>query len=561
MSTTVSSSSAVTPSALSSAIGQHTPVDDATVQRWRDLGWWEQRTIRSILSEAAQREPDRLALVGRRSNGQRPTRTYAELDVTAHTAANALASLGVGHGDAVVVMLPNWIEYAEIVFGVMEIGAMYAGVPVAYGPLQAAPILRRSKAKVLVVPRRWRSNENLELARELRREIPTLESIVVVDDEAEGLGDGEHRWSDLLDAPDHGVPAPRPDQLCYLGFTSGTTGEPKGAMHTHETLIYSARLQAEHLGSRTYGDPMVQLVASPVGHHTGFEWGIVFTALLAGTAVHVDRWDPAWGVEIVRAEGITAFFGAPTFLQDMMRTDLADGRGSSLACIVIAGAPIPRNLPTDASEALGAFISPAWGMTECSIITASSPDEDPAVLRTDGSVFAGSELRVVDLDGKDSGPDVEGDLLMRGPALALGYYDRPDATADAYRDGLWFATGDRAVLDGGGRLVLRGRTKDIVIRGGENIPVTDIESVLFDHPDVVNVAVIGVPDERLGERVRAVLVQRQGSAPVDLRAMSDYLLDAGLSKHYLPEDVVHLEEMPMTPSGKIQKFKLRGIGA
>ena len=188
-----------TPVGLADAIaGQSTPVDDATVEQWRRDGWWENRTIRSLLTETAARHPDRLSLVGRRSDGTRPTRTYAELDASAHRAANALASLGVGHGDAVVVMLPNWIEYAEIVLGINEIGATYAGVPVADGPLQAAPILRRSRAKVLVVPRRWRSNENLELARQLRRDIPTLEHVVVVvDDDGGGLGESEHQWSRL----------------------------------------------------------------------------------------------------------------------------------------------------------------------------------------------------------------------------------------------------------------------------------------------------------------------------------------------------------------------------
>jgi cyclohexanecarboxylate-CoA ligase len=170
-------------------------------------------------------------------------------------------------------------------------------------------------------------------------------------------------------------------------------------------------------------------------------------------------------------------------------------------------------------------------------------------------------MRVVDTDGHDVPAGTEGDLWVRGPALALGYYDRPDATAGAYRQGLWFVTGDRAILDHSGRLVVRGRTKDIVIRGGENIPVTDVESVLFDHPDIVNVAVVGVPDDRLGERVCAVIVQAPGTTPLTLDDVTAFLLGAGLSKHYLPELVHHLDELPMTPSGKIQKFKLRGVVA
>ncbi|WP_311209594.1 MULTISPECIES: AMP-binding protein [unclassified Aeromicrobium] len=540
-----------------SAAGHLTPVSDAVVQQWRNEGWWEGRTIRSLLTEAASKHPHRTALIGRRTDGQRPTRTYAEFDTAAHRAANALASVGVGPGDAVAVMLPNWIEYADIIFGINELGAMYTGIPVAYGPMQAAAVLRRSKAKVLIIPDRWRSNENLSLGRELRAHIDTLEHLVVVDAPSTRLLDGEAHWSDLLHAPPHGLPEPQPDQLCYLGFTSGTTGEPKGAMHTHESLIYSARLQARHLGPQTYGDPMVQLIASPVGHHTGFVWGVVFTVLLAGTGVHVDRWDPTWGVEIIRDEGITTFFGAPTFLQDLQRTDLR--ATDTLSCVVIAGAPIPRSLPTEAALQLGAFISPAWGMTECSIITACPPDADQTVLRTDGSVFPGSELKVVDEDGNEQPPGQVGRLLIRGPALALGYYDRPDATAEAFDEDLWFDTGDRANVDELGRLSLNGRTKDIIIRGGENIPVTDIESAIFEHPDVAAAAVIGVNDARLGERVCAVVVVHDGRPPLNLRALSEHLTARGLSKHFLPERVVNLDELPMTPSGKIQKFKLREV--
>ncbi|WP_039828603.1 AMP-binding protein [Nocardia testacea] len=537
--------------------GQYTPVDDATAAQWRAAGWWENRSIRSLLTEAAERHPDRTALVGRRSDGRRETRTYREFDRNAHRAAAVFASLGVGVGDAVVLMLPNWVEYAEMVFGINEIGAIYAGIPVAYGENQAAAILRRSKAKVLVIPRRWRSNEHLELSRRLRAEIPTLEHVLVLDDDGTGLRDGESLWSAHAEAPDRTFADPEPDRLCYLGFTSGTTGEPKGAMHSHDTLIYAARRQAEHVGISLWGDPMVQLVASPAGHHTGFEWGIVMTVLLCGTAVHVDRWDPAWGAEVVRDEGITSFFGAPTFLQDMMRTDLAGDPDCPLRCLIVAGSSVPRNLPAQAGAALGAYIAPAWGLTECSIMSSCTPLEPDAIQRTDGSIFAGSAVKVVDIDGNEMPPGTVGDLLMRGPGVVFGYFDRPDATEDAYLPGLWFRTGDRASVDEHGWLSLHGRTKDIIIRGGENIPVTDVESAIFDHPDILNIAVIGVPDERLGERVCAVVVVEEGAPELTVETLAQYLLAQGLSKHYLPERIVRLPELPMTPSGKVQKFKLR----
>ncbi|MFC9551388.1 AMP-binding protein [Rhodococcus sp. NPDC056960] len=537
--------------------GQVTPIDDETAAAWRAEGWWENRSIRSLLTDIAETDPDRLALIGRRSEGDRVIRTYRQFDQNAHHAASVFASLGVGVGDAVVLMLPNWVEYPEMVFGINEIGAIYAGIPVAYGEMQAAAILRRSKAKVLVVPRRWRSNDHLGLSRTLRAQIPTLEHVIVIDEDDSDLLDGESLWSSHAAVPTRQFPDPEPSRVCYLGFTSGTTGEPKGAMHSHNTLIYSARQQAAHVGPIAYGDPMVQLVASPVGHHTGFVWGILFTVVLGGTGVHVDRWDPKWGVQVIRQEGVTTFFGAPAFLQDMVRTDLAGDPSCPLKCLVIAGSSVPRGLPAQAQEALGAYICPAWGMTECSIIVSCTPKEPDTVQSTDGSVFAGSEARVVDENGEDVAVGEVGDLLVRGPSVIYGYYDRPDATVDAFAPGLWFKTGDRASLDEHGWLSLRGRTKDIIIRGGENIPVTDVESIIFDHPDVLNVAVVGMPDDRLGERVCAVLVVKAGSPEPTVATLGDYLLSQGLSKHYLPERVVALPELPMTPSGKIQKFKLR----
>lgn len=537
--------------------GQFSPIDDPTADQWRSEGWWEDRSIRSLLTEAAAHHPDRTALVGRRTDGVRVERTYAEFDREAHRAASVLASLGLSTGDVVVLMLPNWVEYPELVFGINELGGVYVGIPVAYGERQVEAVLRRSKAKAIVIPRRWRSNHHLEMVRALQTQLPSLEHVVVIDEQGDDLLDGEHLWSDLQDTPIRSFAEPDPDRICYQGFTSGTTGEPKGAMHSHNTLIYSVRQQAEHIGPRVFGDPMVHLVASPAGHHTGFAWGILLTVLLAGTAVHVDRWDPDWGVDVIREEGVTTFFGAPTFLQDMVRTDLAGDPDCPLTCLVIAGAPVPRNLPAQAGEALGAYIAPAWGMTECSILTSCTPDEDPTIQLTDGSVFAGSEVKIVDDAGEEVPTGEVGELLMRGPGVTFGYFDRQDATEEAYLPGLWFRTGDRASVDEHGWLSLRGRTKDIVIRGGENIPVTTVESVIFDHPDVVNAAVVGIPDPRLGERICAVVVIKPDRPELTVESLGAFLVEQGLSKHFLPERVVCLTELPMTPSGKIQKFKIR----
>lgn len=547
------------PRTMADAVpGQYSPVDDATATSWRDAGCWEDRTVRSLLADAAAQAPDRIALIGRRSNSTRVTRTYAEFDRNASHAAGVFAALGIGPGDSVAVMLPNWIEYAEIIFGINEIGAVYTGIPVAYGESQAAAILRRSAATVLVIPRRWRSTDHLALARSIRSSVPSIVHLVVVGEtvDAVDLGPSECSWATAESVPPARVDA-QADRLCYLGFTSGTTGEPKGAMHTHDTLVYSARRQLEHVGAGNWGDPLIQLVASPIGHHTGFEWGVLFTVMAMGTAVHVDRWDPEWGSSVIREEGVTCFFGAPTFLQDLLNTTLVGDPSCPLRCVVVAGSPVPRGLAEHARTELGAYIAPAWGMTECSIVTSATPKESDDILRTDGSVFAGSAVDIVDGSGVSVPVGTVGDLLVRGPGVTLGYFDRPDATEQAFADGLWFRSGDRAAVDASGWLSLHGRTKDIVIRGGENIPVTDIESAVCDHPDVMSAAVVGVPDERLGERVCAVLVMREGVTAPTVPELADFLSDRGLSRHWLPERVEMISAMPMTPSGKIQKNVLR----
>lgn len=535
------------------------PVDRDAIARFRADGEWQGRSIRSVLTDVASEHASREALVGYRSDGTVERWTYPDFDREATHAATVLAHLGVGPGDAVAVMLPNVILYGALIYGINEVGAVYTGIPVAYGERQVEQILRRSRARVVVVPRRWRAVEHLLLMRELRAALPDLETVLVVDDDGADLEDGEACWRAFDDLAPRTFEVRDADEVCYLGFTSGTTGEPKGAMHTHDTLMHSARRLAEHLGPDTFGSPMVQLVASPTGHHTGFIWGVVFTVCVAGTGVHVDRWDAGWGSKVIREEGVTTFFGAPTFLQDMMRTDLAGDPECPLRCLVIAGSSVPRHLPQHASEALGAYVAPAWGMTECSITISCTPAEPDAILQTDGSLFAGSEAAIMDPDGAVHTRAGElGEMVVRGPSLFLGYFERPDATAAAFLPGGWFRTGDTAEIDEHGWYSLKGRTKDIVIRGGENIPVVEIETLLFEHPAILNAAVIGLPDERLGERACAVVVLSPGQS-LDLPGLSGYLVARGLSKHYLPELLEIVDEIPTTQSGKIQKFRLRDM--
>jgi cyclohexanecarboxylate-CoA ligase len=537
--------------------GQKLALSDELIDRYRADGHWMGRTLRSLLTEAVAATPDAPALVGYRTDQASPERlTYREYDQRVDAAAWELHQLGVAAGDAVAVQLPNRVEFSILIFAIAQLGAVYVGIPVAYGEREMRAILRRSRARVLVTMPAWRSNRIQDTLRRLRADLPDLDTAMMLDSYEDELTEGEVPGFLGTTAPRPLRPTIDPIRLCHLGFTSGTTGEPKGVMNNHEALLAVMFGFLDHIGAQLLGDPIVQLVASPIGHHSGFLWGTLMTAHLGGTAVLMDQWDPSIAAEIIRSEGVTAMVNAPTFLQDLLETDLSTDEQVPLRTVVLAGSPVPRDLPRIASEALDAFVLPAWGMTEYGIAVSCSPSLPRDMFRTDGVPLASAEIAITTSDGEEAPDGVEGDLFVRGPGLFLGYYDRPDETSKAFTGDGWFHTGDRAVRDSTGAISLMGRSKDIIIRGGENIPVAEVESCIHSHPDIVQAAVVAVPDDRLGERAAAIIVLRNGTR-MSLNELCRFLTSAGISKHFLPERLHIRDRLPMTMSGKIRKNQLR----
>jgi cyclohexanecarboxylate-CoA ligase len=537
-----------------------THVSPELAETYRRDGAWRKRTLGSYLTAAAAARPDTIAAVSYESaTGTRTALTYAELRGLVQRLSSGLASLGVEQGDVVTVMLPNRHEFAALIHAIVERGGVYSGIPATYGRREAGFMLAWARSRVFVVPQAFRGTDHVAMARDLwQGQASRLEHVVVLG-EAPG-GQGWHTFDELA-AADPRVPAPAvdPGSLVHIGFTSGTTAEPKGVMNTHQTLDAVLRRWLEHIGGGLLDERSVNLIASPVGHHTGFLWGVLMTAYLGGTAVFLDRWDAETAADVIEREGVTTMVAAPTFLQDLLEVaGTSRGRAAlrSLRMIAIPGAPIPRPLVPRAREQLGCFVCPAWGMTEYGIGISGSPTlPRERVEATDGIPVAGCDVRVVDPGGEPVAPGEEGDLEIRGAGLFLGYYERPDATEEAIVDG-WFRTGDRAAQDADGFVSLTGRTKDIVIRGGENVPVAAIESLLHEHPLVAEATVVGVPDERLGERACAVVALRAGGG-LSLPEVAGFLLDRGLSKHFLPERLEVVASLPKTASGKVRKVELR----
>jgi cyclohexanecarboxylate-CoA ligase len=302
----------------------------------------------------------------------------------------------------------------------------------------------------------------------------------------------------------------------------------------------------------------VVLMASPMAHQTGFMYGLIMPILLKASAVILDVWEPLKAIDLIRAEGCSFTMASTPFLTDLAKNVAESGRTvPTLRTFLCAGAPIPGPLVEQARAVLGTKIVSAWGMTENGAVTLIQLDDpDERAFTTDGLPLPGVELKVVDFDGSTLPAGEAGKLMVRSVSNFGGYLKRPHLNGTDAEG--WFDTGDLARLDAEGYVRITGRSKDVIIRGGENIPVVEIESLLYRHPAVSMAAIVAYPDERLGERACAVVVPKPGQS-FDMPTMVTYFKSLKVAIQYIPERLEILDAMPATPSGKIQKFKLRDL--
>jgi cyclohexanecarboxylate-CoA ligase len=527
------------------------------VEKYTAEGRWTGRVITDFLDEVAAATPDKLAAVDVR--GQI---TYGELKRLSDRAALGLLELGVRPGDVVSFQLPNWIEFLVVHFAVSRIGAVNNPLIPIYRDREVGFMVALARSKVIVVPQEFRGFDHPGMVARLRGDWPALEHVLVVDGPTT---DDQTSWQEFIETPwEEGrdpaeLPALRPDpnEVTLLIFTSGTTGEPKGVMHTHNTLVAANAPLPERLGVSR--DSVIHM-ASTFAHLTGFLYGVRLPTQVGGaTAVYQDVWDAGRFVDLVEQYRISYTSAATPFLHDTLNApDLAERDLSSLRLFCCMGAPIPRAIVRAAKRKLpGLTVLGGWGQSENGLVTLGIPgDPEEKIVERDGYPWPGMEIRVVDFDGTQLPAGEEGRLQVRGPFLFVGYAERLEMTRASFDDG-WFDTGDVAVIDEDGYLNITGRTKDVIIRGGENIPVAYIENVLYEHPSITGVALVGVPDPRLQERACAVVTLAEGTGPFGMEQMQAFLKDKGVARQYWPERLEVVEELPRTASGKIQKFQLR----
>lgn len=525
------------------------------IEQYRSI--WPQKTILDYLNDAVAQAPDKVAIIDKKSRY-----TYKELSRLVDRAALGLKKLGIEKGDVVSLQLPNWNEFIILHYAITRIGAITNPLIPIYREREIGYMVNAVQSKIIIIPDTFRSFDYVKMIQGLRPQWPFLQDVLVIGENVpEDMKSIDvllnTPWEDQLDVSELDQIEICPDDVTEVIFTSGTTGNPKGVMHTHNTLCVSTNFWIDHL-QLTSDD--VLFMASTFAHQTGFGYGVRLPTHYIGTAVYQDVWDVEEFLQLIPREKITFTAGATPFLQDTVQApSLKDADLSTFRTFIALGAPIPRPLVRQARENVNFNILSGWGQTENGLVTLTKlTDSEDKLVNTDGAPFKGMAVKVVDASFEEVPPNEEGNLLCKGPSLFIGYLNQLEETQKEFNDG-WFITGDRAIMDADGYIRISGRNKDIIIRGGENIPVAYMENILYEHPDVFAAQIVAMPDPRLQEKACAFICMKPGTKPLTVATLQKFLTEKGIAKPYWPEHLEILEDFPRTASGKIQKFKLREI--
>jgi acyl-CoA synthetase (AMP-forming)/AMP-acid ligase II/alkylhydroperoxidase family enzyme len=520
-------------------------VPEHLVQRYRAEGWWDDVPLGHTVAAGL----DGMSGAGFHVRSQvRPwAGTFADVDRAARALAASLRARGVGAGDVVVLQLPNWVEAGIAFWAAAYVGAVVVPVVHFYGGHEVEHILRVTRPSVVVTADQFGRSDYLATYESLLPDAaPDARWLVAGDSEPGDLPQGATKIDTLLDGDKGLLEAPAdldPDSPAIVAFTSGTTRAPKGVVHSHRTIGCETRQLDYFFPS---GGPP-QITGAPVGHFIGMVNAFLVPLLRDRPVNLVDVWDPTEIVRLMRTERLGVGGGATYFLTSLLdHPDFGDDLLELMPYAGLGGSAVPVAV-TERCARLGIRAFRSYGSTEHPSITSCLIDDDEIKRHTtDGRVLPGVEIRL----------DDEGQILSRGPDCFVGYTD-PELTAAMVDAEGWYHTGDVGVLDDEGYLTITDRIADVIIRGGENISAAEVEELLMDLDSVAEVAVVAAPDVRLGERAAAVVRVRDGHEVPTLDDVRRHLEAAGLARQKWPESIHPVVDLPRTPSGKVQKFRLR----
>ena len=526
-------------------------LDEASRRRHHVSGAWRNETMYDYVVHAAAADPGKIAVVD--ASGHL---TYGQTVEQTGRAMSALSGLGVRSGDVVALQLPTVAAFVPAFLAAERLGAIVCPLIPNLPEHTLRSILSQAEPRVVISIGHDGNAEPASTVTRIRGTQSALghTEVAVIDADVPVAC---HSWPHLLAHADNAFmppPPPHADDLAELAFTSGTTGEPKGALHTHNTSLSGVR--STIVRQRIVSDDVVH-VALPVGHNFGYVYGVRLALTAGATLVLQRRWDPLEMMALVARHDVTVSSGTPTHLVDLLEhRPQWQGQLDSLRLFTCAGAKLAAY---DAERALKHFparLSRAFGMTEIGHVAATGPDS-PAekAVTTEGSAQPEVGLRVITDSGATAAPEEQGELAVEGPFVFAGYLDPNSTSSPTLTGDQWFRTGDIGYLDSDGYLVLTGRTKEVIVRGGEKIPIVQVEGLLRGHADIVDVAVVGVPDARLGERAVAC-IKTSGAAAPSLSDIQAFLDSRGLGRLFWPEACLTVDEVPRTATGKVLRGKL-----
>ncbi|MGW2602637.1 (2,3-dihydroxybenzoyl)adenylate synthase [Streptomyces klenkii] len=519
-------------------------------ERYRAAGYWRGETFGQMLRDRARAHPDRIAIVDPSGEGRRWT--YGELDLRADRLAAGLLSHGIGKGDRVVVQLPNVAEFFEVVFALFRIGALPVFALPAHRETEIRHFCAFTEAAAYVVADVSEGYDYRELASKVRAEVPTLKHVFVAGDP------GEHTALSAVPTGPVAVPdAPAPHELAFLQLSGGSTGVPKLIPRTHDDYIYSLWGSNEICG---VGEDSVYLCALPAAHNFPLSSPGTLGALYAGARVVLaPRPSPDVAFPLIEAEGVTITGLVPPLA--LVWTEAAAETPydlSSLQVLLVGGAKFSEEAARRVRPALGCTLQQVFGMAEGLVNYTRLDDPEETIVTTQGRpISPDDEVRVVDDEDNDLPAGATGHLLTRGPYTIRGYWRAPEHNATAFTADGFYRTGDVVRRTESGHLVVEGRAKDQINRGGEKVAAEEIENHILAHPAVHDAAVVSMPDAYLGERTCAYVVLREGAGPVKSIAIKKFVRERGLAAFKVPDRVEFVTEFPQTGIGKVSKKDLR----